>query len=275
LTIDRTISIPIEQIREHPDDPRYSVGDVQVLADSIAEIGLLEPVLVTSQTTSEEFNATPYTVLSGHRRVAAMRLLGHKQIPIRVAFNAKTAADVDRIAELRVIMAGNTNRKQLTTLEEARGYQTMLDLGLKATDVAKVAGTKKVHVEGLAGAAKALGADHVAELADVQLTVEEMEGLARHADSKKRYKELVATVGKHDFAWKLRTADGAKEKAEVKAAATAMIKVPRCADYFGSDKTQPIGLTANFRRCRRQLSRQYHETHGRQRRAERGRAAIT
>lgn len=223
---DRTITeIPLDAIVEHPDQPRYGVGDVQALADSIENVGLLEPITVVGFEANADGPAG-YRVLAGHRRVAAMRHLGRTEIPaveLAAMISGGRSPDVKALDEISAIMASNVARESLTPLEEARGYQTMLDFGLKAADVAKLAGTKKKRVEGLAGAAAALG-DHVDELAGVQLTVEEMETLARHSGNKTAYKKLVAELGKSGFEWAARTADQAKAKAEVKAAATAIIK---------------------------------------------------
>lgn len=223
---DRTITeIPLDAIVEHPDQPRYGVGDVKALADSIENAGLLEPIIVAGFEANADGPAG-YRVLSGHRRVAAMRHLGRTEIPaveLAAMISGGRSPDVKALDEIAAIMASNTAREALTPLEEARGYQTMLDLGVKPEMVARISGTKKKHVEGLAGAAAALG-DHVDELAGVQLTVEEMETLARHAGNKTAYKKLVAELGKSGFEWAARTADQAKRKAEMKAAVKAIVE---------------------------------------------------
>ena len=211
-------TVPIEQIAEHPDDPRYIKGDVKTLADSIAEMGLLEPIVVAQTIASEDPCPQPYRVLSGHRRLAALKLLEFPRATVRIV-----QCDSDRIHELRVIMASNTARENLTPLEEARGYQTMLDLGMAAQDVALVTGRKKDHVERTAKLAGVFSDEHREELNAMPVTLDEAEVLARHEGSD-RYGKLLKEVGRPEFTWQTRNADQVAKREAVRAKATAKLQ---------------------------------------------------
>jgi ParB/RepB/Spo0J family partition protein len=212
-------SIPITQIREHPDDPRYSKVAIDELAASIAALGLIEPLLVSDLVTSEEPSPTPYTVLSGHRRLAALKQLGFERVDVTAVH-----CDSDRARELRLLMASNTAREQLTPLEEARGYQAMLDLGLKAADVAKAVGRKKAYVERTAKLAGAFSDEHREELVARPVSLEEYEVLARHKGSPERYKGLLAHVGSRSFKWQAENADQAAKREAVAERARARLQ---------------------------------------------------
>jgi ParB family chromosome partitioning protein len=204
--------IALALIDVHPDDPRYSTGDVRALADSIAELGVLEPLILVP-------DGHRFRVLAGHRRRAALELLDFKTAPARLV-----DCDADRIHELRVIMASNTAREQLTPLEEARGYQTMLDLGLEASDVAKVTGRKRTHVERTAKLAGAFSEAHREQLVERPVSLEEYEALARHEGNEKRYKELLKALGARDFEWTAKRLDREATRQAVQERASAKLQ---------------------------------------------------
>jgi hypothetical protein len=86
---------------------RADLGDIRQLADSIAAVGLLHPVVVTG---SGE-------LVAGGRRVAAVRELGWAEVPVTVV-DLTTAADV-----LRGEADENTCRKPLTPYEASRARE--------------------------------------------------------------------------------------------------------------------------------------------------------
>ncbi len=87
---------------------RSDLGDVQELADSIASVGLLHPVVVTSDG----------TLVAGGRRLAAVELLGWSEVPVTVAANI-----TDAETALRAEQDENTCRKALTPVEAARARE--------------------------------------------------------------------------------------------------------------------------------------------------------
>ncbi len=88
------------------------VPDIQELADSIKQHGLLQPIRV------RHLYGETYQIIAGHRRVQAFRALGIKVIPSIVVTERDEAAAVQSIVE-------NLQREDLTPLELARGIQDL------------------------------------------------------------------------------------------------------------------------------------------------------
>jgi hypothetical protein len=98
--------VPIDEVRLGERD-RTELGDIRELAESIAAVGLLHPVVVTG---SGE-------LVAGGRRLAAVRELGWAEVPVTVV-DLTTAADV-----LRGEADENTCRKPLTPYEASRARE--------------------------------------------------------------------------------------------------------------------------------------------------------
>lgn len=96
----------VERIKVGERD-RADLGDVQQLADSIAAVGLLHPVVIT------EFGE----LVAGERRLAAVRLLGWTTVPVTVV-DLSSAGEV-----LQAEADENTCRKPLTPYEAARARE--------------------------------------------------------------------------------------------------------------------------------------------------------
>jgi ParB family chromosome partitioning protein len=133
-------TLPLSAIRVAPDfnvRDRAEDPELDELADSIAAFGLLEPLLVTP----DPDTAPPvYQVLAGHRRLAALHLNGATEALVHI----KVVADEDEA--LAVSMAENVHRRQLTWLEEARGYQRLADKGWAVRRIAKHMRRAPAHV---------------------------------------------------------------------------------------------------------------------------------
>lgn len=119
--------IPVEGIFPHPDNPRKDLGDLTELADSIRQNGIMQNLTVVPR------ESGGYTVIIGHRRLAAAKLAGLTVVPCAVA-------DMDEKKQLRTMMMENMQRSDLTVYEQAQGFQLMLDLGDSIEDVSKNTG---------------------------------------------------------------------------------------------------------------------------------------
>lgn len=118
------VDIPVSQLTPNPHNPRRDVGDVRELADSIRAQGIKQELLVTP---SGDRDGRPmYRVVIGHRRLAAAKIAGLDMVPCRV--EGMTARE-----ERELMLVENTQRVDLTPLEEADGYQGLLDLGAGVT----------------------------------------------------------------------------------------------------------------------------------------------
>lgn len=111
-----------------------SSGEIENLADSIRERGLLQPIKVARK--DERF-----MIVFGDRRFLACQLLGRKTIQATVVDAGDEEIAIDRAIE-------NLQRVDLSPLEEALQYRGMIDkLGFKVEQVAKKVGKKEGSVK--------------------------------------------------------------------------------------------------------------------------------
>jgi ParB family chromosome partitioning protein len=100
--------IPLELIEPNAEQPRTSLGNIEELASSIREKGVLEPILV------RQIAPTHYQIISGERRFRAAILAGLDEIPA-------IELDADDKETLEIALIENIQRKDLTPFEEAEG----------------------------------------------------------------------------------------------------------------------------------------------------------
>ena len=67
--------IPVERLHPHPDNPRKDLGDLSELAASIKENGIFQNLTVVPDAELH------FTVIIGHRRLAASKLAGLTELP--------------------------------------------------------------------------------------------------------------------------------------------------------------------------------------------------
>lgn len=116
------ISIP-ERIDREAIDPDY----IRELAESIRELGLLQPILV--RPVGDKFE-----LIAGHRRLLAHIALDLKDVPARVVTLTDNEAVLARAVE-------NLQRVDLTIIEEAKVYQAMIEkCGMSIDQIAKKLG---------------------------------------------------------------------------------------------------------------------------------------
>ena len=130
--------IPIEFLRPNPRNPRKQFGEDQLdeLTASIKEKGIIQPLL------ARPVPGVPGTfeIIAGERRWRAAQRAGLHEVPI-----VSVEAD-DRLA-LELAIIENVQRSDLNALEEAAGYEQLLDeFNYSQTDLAKVIGKSRSHV---------------------------------------------------------------------------------------------------------------------------------
>lgn len=128
------IAIPISRILPNPEQPRrhFDQAELQGLADSIRENGLIQPIVV-------ERAGDGYILHDGERRLRAAKLAGLEEIDAVVAPPSNGTASQDRL--LRALVA-NIQRTDLTPIEEARAYARMRDEhSLNVVAIARRCGT--------------------------------------------------------------------------------------------------------------------------------------
>jgi ParB family chromosome partitioning protein len=100
--------IPLQLIEPNAEQPRTSLGNIEELAASIREKGVLEPILV------RQIAPSRYQIISGERRFRAATLAGLDEIPA-------IELDADDKETLEIALIENIQRKDLTPFEEAEG----------------------------------------------------------------------------------------------------------------------------------------------------------
>jgi ParB/RepB/Spo0J family partition protein len=126
---------PIDKLHPSPTNPRDAIGDVSELATSIARMGVLQPVLIRPGLADGE-----YEVISGHRRLMAAAVAGLEQVPCRLC-----EVNDEQVAEIQIVE--NLQRKDLSPMEEARGYERLQsEFGHSAEQIAGRVGKSRAYV---------------------------------------------------------------------------------------------------------------------------------
>ena len=125
--------LPIHKVEPNPNQPRqdFDPEELQALADSIANHGVVQPLTV------REVANGYYQIIAGERRWRAARMAELREIPAVII-----EADDRKVMELALIE--NLQRQDLNPVEEALGYQTLMqDYGLTQEDTAKQVGKSR------------------------------------------------------------------------------------------------------------------------------------
>jgi ParB family chromosome partitioning protein len=111
-------NVPIDQIDTNPFQPRmdFDANELDSLAESIKVQGVLQPILVRKHPTE----ADRYQIIAGERRFRAAGLAGLREIPTLLR-------EMDDSDAAVVALVENLQRQDLNPLEEAEGYQRLLD----------------------------------------------------------------------------------------------------------------------------------------------------
>ena len=201
--------LPLESLQPGRFQPRQVFDEVALdeLADSISNSGLLQPLVV------REIAQDRYEIIAGERRWRAAQRARLVEVPVLIR-----EFDDERALELSIVE--NVQREDLGAVEEARGYQRLIDeFGHTQATVAGLVGKSRPHVANLlrllslpsnvldlvqngklsAGHARALiGAENAESLAKEvvakKLNVRQVEALAKGAPAKSATKEKSADV---------------------------------------------------------------------------------
>ena len=105
------LMVPIDLLDPNPAQPRQVMGDLSELMASIAEKGIIEPLIV-------RLRGSRYQIIAGERRYHAAVQVGLREVPV-----VQRAADDIEVMELALIE--NLQRKDLTAFEEAEALEQL------------------------------------------------------------------------------------------------------------------------------------------------------
>ena len=134
----RPVRAPIEFLRPNPRNPRqaFPEDELRELADSIRERGIVQPIVVREI----KGLSNVYEIIAGERRWRAAQLAGLHEAPIVVV-------EADDRQSLELAIVENVQRTDLNAMDEARGYQRLVDeFSYNHQEVAKVIGKSRSHV---------------------------------------------------------------------------------------------------------------------------------
>jgi ParB family transcriptional regulator, chromosome partitioning protein len=127
--------IPLDKLDPNPEQPRVDLGDLAELTASIAEKGVLEPLLVKPNRLTGR-----WMIIAGERRFRSAQRAGLKEVPC-----VEMEVDEGTIAEIALIE--NMQRKDLTVWEEADGLLALCErFGYTHDDVARKVGKSRTTV---------------------------------------------------------------------------------------------------------------------------------
>lgn len=131
-------TVPIEMIRANPDQPRktFPPKELQELSESIAAKGVLQPLLVRPDPNAPGV----YSIVAGERRWRAAQMAKLHEVPVVV----RELSD-DETLEIAIIE--NVQRADLNPVEEALGYQQLIDrFGHAQADLAQAIGKSRPYI---------------------------------------------------------------------------------------------------------------------------------
>lgn len=129
--------IPVEQLRVSKLNPRRTPGDVSEIAESIRQIGVIEPLVVVPAPAGDK----GFVVLCGSRRLAGALSAGLTKVP------AVVREDLSELEREVLMLSENVHRAKLSHLEIATVYARLLKLfGLSAKEIGHRCGTSDWHV---------------------------------------------------------------------------------------------------------------------------------
>ncbi len=130
------LTLPIGRLKPGRMQPRTSFEGIEALAESIKELGLLQPILVRPSRDPGD----NYEIVAGERRWRAAQKAQLHDVPVVV----RTIDDVDA---LQIGLVENLQRSDLTPIDEAAGYKALIeDHRHTQEDLARLVGKSRSHI---------------------------------------------------------------------------------------------------------------------------------
>ena len=125
--------LPISRVEPREEQPRVNFDEASLgeLAESIREYGMIQPITV------RRLASGYYQIIAGERRWRAARMAGLKEVPVRVI-------EADERLATELALVENLQREDLSPIEEAQGYKTLMEVyGMTQDDAAKRVGKSR------------------------------------------------------------------------------------------------------------------------------------
>lgn len=215
--------IAVDKLHPHPQNPRKVIGDVTELAESIKANGILQNLTVVPNNDNWD-DKSDFTVVIGHRRLAAAKQAGLTELPCAIV-------EMTEKEQLSTMLTENMQRSDLTVYEEAKGCQLLLDLGDTVAEVAEKTGFSESKIRRRVKLCE-LDEEAFKESQIRQPTLQDYDRLNQIKDIDTRNK-LLKSIGTNNFdnllysAVKKQETDAEKEKIEKLCLEHGMIKAQK------------------------------------------------
>ena len=114
----------------------FNEENLQDLTNSIKQRGIIQPIIVRKSAD----NTTKYEIIAGERRWLAAQKAGLHEVPVVIT-------DVDDLKSLEFAIIENVQRNDLNAIEEARGYQRLIEeFSYDQEKVAEFIGKSRSHI---------------------------------------------------------------------------------------------------------------------------------
>lgn len=130
--------VPVEQVHPNPDQPRRAFNDeaLQELASSIAEKGVIQPLIVRKHPT----DTNAYEIVAGERRWRASQIAKIHEVPVIIREYTDTEV-------LEVAIIENIQRADLNPIDEGAGYRQLMEkFGHTQDQLSSVLGKSRSHI---------------------------------------------------------------------------------------------------------------------------------
>lgn len=198
-------NIEVTKLLQHPDNPRKNIGDVTELAESIKARGILQNLTVVPAENGL------YTVVIGHRRLAAAKQAGLTEVPCAVV-------DMDYKTQLSTMLLENMQRSDLTVYEQAQGMQMMFNLGVPVAEIVEKTGFAETTVRKRLKIAT-LPTEQMQQAVERGGTLEDYVQIADIKNEEERRK-LLEVVGTREFEFSLTRA----KRQQIESEKTPLVK---------------------------------------------------
>ncbi len=129
-------SVPIDLVQRNPQQPRkhFDEAELNDLSSSIKTHGVLQPILVRPIADGK------YEIVAGERRWRAAQRAGLHTIPAVIR-------ELNEVEVLEIAIVENVQRMDLNPIEEAQGFQALIDrFGRTQQDIADAVGKSRPHI---------------------------------------------------------------------------------------------------------------------------------
>ena len=130
-------TILVSEVLPNLDRKMGGYGNIDTLAASIKEIGLINPITVRAGSWNDEF---PYTIIAGRRRLEAVKILGLKEI------EAVVYAEDELIPDEEIALAENVNRLDMHPVDEGLNFRQLVREGKTIDELSKTFDRSPAHI---------------------------------------------------------------------------------------------------------------------------------